>query len=161
MVAITVILAAAVATFALSIGDTTTSVAPQATFSFNLEDNVEYNTDFNSYTADKLTITHDGGDTVDSSSLRVRTYGDGIKYVKNNGNLGGSNYRSTWTFEEMGSSSDVSAGTSVTVVTIQQDADDNVNRDVTSLNRQEIYVVYEPPSGDSSATLGYWAGPDE
>ncbi|MFB9811860.1 type IV pilin [Haloarcula sebkhae] len=161
MVAITVILAAVIATSVFVIGDTTTSVAPQATFSFDLEDNVEYNTDYDSYTADKVTITHDAGDTIDSNSLAVRTYGDGIKYIKDNGNLGGFNYRSTWTFEEMGAPKKVSAGTSVTVVTIQQDADDDADRDVTSLNRQELYVVYEPPNSDTSATLGYWAGPDE
>jgi len=164
MVAITVILAAVVATFALSIGDSTTDTAPQATFTFGFEDNTSYNPSNGGpgtpYTADRLTITHDGGDTIASSDIAVRTYGDGFKYIEDNGDLGGANYRSRRTFAEMGSSSDVAAGTSVTVTTIQQDADDP-NRDVTSLNRQEIYVVYEPPASDESATLGYWAGPDE
>ena len=60
MVAITVILAAVIASFVLGLGDSQ-EVAPTATFDFN-------------YDADnsQLTITHTGGDNVRSDELYVR-----------------------------------------------------------------------------------------
>jgi flagellin-like protein len=63
MVAITVILAAVIGTFVLGLGDQVSDNAPQASFSF----------DFNipdTGTA-YVNITHEGGETIDNSTLSV------------------------------------------------------------------------------------------
>jgi flagellin-like protein len=57
MVAITVILAAVVGSFVLGLGSSS-SVAPQASFDFD-------------YDGTEVTITHDGGDTIDADDLTV------------------------------------------------------------------------------------------
>jgi flagellin-like protein len=59
MVAITVILAAVIGTFVLGLGDQVSESAPQAQFSFDFA-NGTYGT-----------ITHDGGDSIDDSTLSV------------------------------------------------------------------------------------------
>jgi flagellin-like protein len=61
LVAITIVLAAGTATFALGLGDEATSVAPTATFS------VEYNS-----TGSSVEITHTGGDKIRGDRLYVR-----------------------------------------------------------------------------------------
>jgi len=61
MVAITVILAAVIATFVLGLGDSVSNTAPQASFSFDYDDS-----------ADELKITHDGGDSINANELYVR-----------------------------------------------------------------------------------------
>lgn len=63
MVAITVILAAVIGTFVLGLGDSLNS-APQATFDFDTEET-------NDGTIDNITITHNGGDSIDASRLQV------------------------------------------------------------------------------------------
>lgn len=75
MVAITVILAAVVATFVMGFGDSLTDTAPQATFSFESESdgtNGPGIADITaSGTAGTLTIAHDSGDTVEASTLEI------------------------------------------------------------------------------------------
>jgi len=65
MVAITVILAAVIGTFVLGLGDQVSENAPQASFSF----------DFNIATggggSDYVNITHEGGETLDNSTISV------------------------------------------------------------------------------------------
>jgi len=60
MVAITVILAAVIAVFVLGVGDSINDPAPNADF------DTEYNT-----TGENVTITHNGGETVDVARLSV------------------------------------------------------------------------------------------
>jgi len=60
MVAITVILAAVIATFVLGLGDQVSDSSPQASFSFDYDGSSD------------LTITHDGGQGIDSSNLYIR-----------------------------------------------------------------------------------------
>jgi flagellin-like protein len=57
MVAITVILAAVIATFVLGIGDST-EATPTAQFGFD-------------YDGSTVTVTHEGGDTIDSARLNI------------------------------------------------------------------------------------------
>jgi flagellin-like protein len=64
MVAITVILAAVIGTFVLGLGDQVSNTSPSASFSF----------DYDSTTED-LTITHDGGDSLEGANLNVKTTG--------------------------------------------------------------------------------------
>src|SRR6056297_683226 len=61
MVAITVILAAVIATFVLGLGEQVSSTAPQASFSTDYDGN-----------HDILTVTHDGGDTIESTEIYFR-----------------------------------------------------------------------------------------
>ena len=58
MVAITVILAAVIGTFVLGLGDQVSENAPQASFSFD-------------FTSDNVTITHEGGESLDASNINV------------------------------------------------------------------------------------------
>jgi flagellin-like protein len=64
MVAITVILAAVIATFVLGLGDQVSNTAPQASFSTDYEGP-------STGTGD-LSITHDGGDTIKATELYIR-----------------------------------------------------------------------------------------
>ncbi|WP_324758760.1 type IV pilin N-terminal domain-containing protein [Haloarcula montana] len=88
MVAITVILAAVIATFVLGLGDQVSNTAPQATFSFDYE--------AAGGGSGELTITHDGGDSISETELYVRGAGG------NGGQWSGT----------VGSSSEVRAGNS-------------------------------------------------
>jgi flagellin-like protein len=64
MVAITVILAAVIATFVLGLGEQVSQTAPQASFGFDY-DSEEGN----------ITISHDGGDTIEAQNLLVTSEG--------------------------------------------------------------------------------------
>ena len=68
MVAITVILAAVIGTFVLGLGDNIDST-PQATWDFELQD-----TDDND-NINQLSITHEGGDTINSDQLSATVGG--------------------------------------------------------------------------------------
>jgi len=61
MVAITVILAAVIATFVLGLGEQISDSSPQASFDF------DYASD-----QDNLTVTHVGGESIKASDLRLR-----------------------------------------------------------------------------------------
>jgi flagellin-like protein len=60
MVAITVILAAVIATFVLGLGDQLSNTAPQASFEW------DYNDD-----EDDFTVTHTGGETIDEGTVTI------------------------------------------------------------------------------------------
>ena len=64
MVAITVILAAVIGTFVLNLGSDVGPAAPQAQFTFEQSGEA-------GVSGSTLTITHDGGDTVDNSTVKV------------------------------------------------------------------------------------------
>jgi flagellin-like protein len=79
MVAITVILAAVIGTFVLGLGDQVSESAPQASFSFEFD-----------MSNTNVTITHEGGETMENSTLSVE--GDGtttLSYESSYSNLGG------------------------------------------------------------------------
>jgi len=59
MVAITVIIASTVGAFVLGTGDRTGDTVPQAAFSYEFDDQTN------------VTITHDGGETIDNETIRV------------------------------------------------------------------------------------------
>ncbi|MFC6973851.1 type IV pilin N-terminal domain-containing protein [Halomicroarcula sp. GCM10025709] len=139
MVAITVILAAVIASFVLGLGDQTQSTTPQASFSFDYNEN---ETD-----RGQLTITHDGGDTITASELYLR----GSGFTSSSDVVGDADFKTSggaWgnsSGAAYGSNSDISAGQSV----------------IASLNDDyEVRVVYESAEGDSSATLGQDSGPE-
>ena len=86
MVAITVILAAVIATFVLGLGDSVSNSAPQATFEFSPDDN---------------TITMNGGDEITASGIKITFEGKS----PSDQDTSGTNEL------EVGSSSTITAGT--------------------------------------------------
>ena len=131
MVAITVILAAVIATFVLGLGDQVSNTAPQASFSFDW--------DGESGGTANLTVRHSGGDSIQANNLYIR--GDV-------GSNGGGSTGDTWgdyNSNGVSGTTQVSAGNRATI-------------DVGPT--AEIDIVWESTSGQDSATLGNWAGPD-
>ncbi|GGM40390.1 type IV pilin [Haloarcula argentinensis] len=138
MVAITVILAAVIASFVLGLGDQAQQATPQASFSF----------DYEGGSVRALTITHDGGDSISPKELYIRgsnmdnkTAGDGNTGHWTSGAVDGSTNADT----------EVTAGSSAR---LGDDADDGVP------SNYNARVVYETQEGDSSATLAQDSGPD-
>jgi flagellin-like protein len=132
MVAITVILAAVIGTFVLGLGDEVSNSSPSATLTFDFDSTAST---ANCGAVDQsgegaLTITHDGGDTIEADSLTVTGASDG-PYAFSCGSLA--------------PSSDVSAGTSL---------------EVAALNGDTVRVVWESSSGSDTATLAKWTGPE-
>jgi flagellin-like protein len=131
MVAITVILAAVIGTFVLGLGDQVQTTAPQASFTFD-------------YSADGTTLTGDSQlfTTADDSS-------SGDLTITHDGGDSISNSRITVKDDDGSSvspwSSELTAGSSQTL--------DVGGDDI-------IRVVWKGESGDSSATLGKWSGPN-
>ncbi|MFB6142935.1 MAG: type IV pilin [Halorientalis sp.] len=158
MVAITVILAAVIASFVLGLGSTQ-SVTPTVSFGTNFAGNGNG--------AGDLTITHESGDTVLASEIYIRgsngssggfvdnwnepwisfvngtnPYGPGltgltnpISYPNGTGSASGS----------ISGSQAIVAGNSITFP-VGSDA--------------EISVVFSPADSDTTATLAEWSGPD-
>jgi len=131
MVAITVILAAVIATFVLGLGDQVSNTAPQASFSTDYDAN-----------AGHVTVTHDGGDSIKASNLYIR--GSEIDY--SSGDITDSSNPVWPDSKATGSNSKVVAGNSIDVA---------VNNGKFNLN-----VVYQSANGDSSATLATASGPN-
>ncbi|GAA3861813.1 hypothetical protein GCM10022627_08490 [Haloarcula argentinensis] len=133
MVAITVILAAVIATFVLGLGDQVSNTAPQASFS----------TDYDSTAGatGQVAVTHDGGDSIKASNLYFR----GSDLNLGDGDIVASD--PVWpNSEATGSNSKVVAGNSVDV---------GVDGGSFTLN-----VVFQSANGDTSATLATASGPD-
>ncbi|MBX0293847.1 type IV pilin [Haloarcula nitratireducens] len=130
MVAITVILAAVIASFVLGLGDQAQQTTPQASFSF------DYNS---SGTQNVVSITHDGGDTISASELYVR--GDVNDTDTDNPQL---NNDGSWAGTT--TDSNVAAGNTAEV-RVKNSA-------------YNIRVVYQSAEGDNSATLSQDSGPD-
>ncbi|MDS0277076.1 type IV pilin N-terminal domain-containing protein [Halomicroarcula sp. S1AR25-4] len=137
MVAITVILAAVIASFVLGLGDQAQQTTPQASFAFDYDESVG-GTD-----EGVLTITHDGGDTIQGNSLYLRGSGFVSSWGGPGIDLDASNSSDDWQTAE--GLTEVSAGSSI---------DAALNDDY------QVRVVYEPPEGDTSATLAEDDGPE-
>lgn len=142
MVAITVILAAVIASFVLGLGGSQQET-PQASFSWDYED---------LGTADDsegiATISHDGGDSIKRTELLFR--GDGFLSSISGGGAGGITAAGQkWTgANASGSIGDTSAvvGGNTESISVESDYD--------------ISLVWEPQEGDTSATLSEQTGPD-
>jgi flagellin-like protein len=132
MVAITVILAAVIASFVLGLGETANQTTPQASWGFDYDSSTT-NDDFGSDTlgADgTLTITHEGGDSIPANQLTL-----------NDGGEDGP----TSDFTAAGISSDVTAGTTLEVTI---DSDDTIT------------VIWTGENEETSTTLSTYEGPD-
>jgi len=142
MVAITVILAAVIASFVLGLGDTASQATPQASFSF------DYDSSVGNDTSGAATITHDGGDTIEGNELYIR--GDGLiddptsaSWGFSSGDFDYDGNSDNW--ETATSTSEVTAGNSIVAA-----AEDDYN----------LRVIYETQEGDNSATLAQDTGPE-
>jgi len=154
MVAITVILAAVIATFVLGLGEQVSSTAPQASFTFEFEEASDSGQD--SVNDGTLSITHDGGDSIKMNEVVIRGQ-NGSSEAQDT-----KNWDDTWAdFEDSSvtnggdiqSSASGETGGETAVV-----SGDFVEFDVGGDG--EIRIVYEAQRGDTSATLGTWEGPD-
>ena len=123
MVAITVILAAVIGAFVLGLGDQVSNNAPQASFGFDFEEDA---------TNRNVTITHDGGDDIDQSAIKVTIDGQ-------------EEYPTTNTFTQVGSgfSDPITTGDSVELSIGESNIDGG----------ETVRVIWENPSGGSSNTL--------
>ena len=134
MVAITVILAAVIATFVLGLGDQVSNTSPQASFSFDW--------DGDAGSDGKLTVTHDGGETIQAQNLYLR--GE----TGSNGAASGNSIDETWgSAAGIGGTSEVQAGMTA-----------ELSQDIGSDG--EVSLVWQSSAGDSSSTLKEWTGPD-
>jgi FlaG/FlaF family flagellin (archaellin) len=140
MVAITVILAAVIATFVLGLGDQVSSTAPQASFDLDFNstetDSITGNNQINDSASagpydGTLTVTHSGGASIQADRL----------------NLSGasSNESAGWSqTAAIDSSDEITAGTSVKIL---------ANNDDT------VRVIWTNEDETTSATLTEWVGP--
>jgi len=135
MVAITVILAAVIASFVLGLGDQADNVQPTASLSF------DYDASVNPDNGDgNLTVTHDSGESVLAEDLVTR--GDGI--------AAGDAYNDSFRWDnppsnEFGTGSEVTSGQSI---------------EFAVLSNYDIDIVWDPEDTSESATLGSDEGPD-
>jgi flagellin-like protein len=123
MVAITVILAAVIATFVLGLGEQISESSPNTSFSFDYEDGGTGSAPIGGGSDGVLTVTHSGGPNIDAAQLSIA--GD---------QTGGWDDAAT----SYSSSDEISAGDSLEV---------DVNRD------DRISVVWENEEGSESSTL--------
>ena len=159
MVAITVILAAVIASFVLGLGNQASQGAPTATIGMQYEE-VDDNNDEGA-----LKLSHDGGDTLTASNLYVRGNGFADISANNNGNSGydldddGTKDVDTW---QAGSWDERSDGSGVTAVNYDSESDlQSGNRLVVAVDSDyEISVVWQSAEGDTSSTLNEQSGPD-
>ena len=137
MVAITVILAAVIATFVLGLGEQVSQTSPNTSFSFDYEEGSDAD-DFGSTTSGNalLTITHSGGPNINADQL---------------GATGSSQTASSGSYDDFSSSGvgwnsgKMSAGDSIS---IRMNNDDRIN------------IVWENDDGSESSILQTFRGPD-
>jgi flagellin-like protein len=141
MVAITVILAAVIASFVLGLGDSTQK-RPTANFDFEYDGSADND---DSDADGVVSITHGGGDTVSADEVYIRGEGtvdpDGTKFDTTSTGK----WLGTGETTDKNGESVISAGNSLRV---------GVSADYT------LRVVWETAEGDTSATLAENSGPD-
>ena len=133
MVAVTVILAAVVATFVLGLGEQVSDAAPETTFDFDFDEDSDAEDSWGNNKSNGeglLTITHIGGPTIDASLLSVT----------------GSSAVSADDYDDFSEALDqMSAGDSVSIWMNSEDS---------------ISVVWTNPGGTQSSVLRSFDGPD-
>lgn len=138
MVAITVLLAATAAVFVTGLGSDETGGTPTTAFDF------EYS---QSGSGDELGISHASGDTVEAGTVSVSIRGAAYDGSSDDPN---GQYDVT-TFGSLGSNSEITAGTSITVT-----GGDLPGSGDLDLSDATVEVVWRSPDGERSATLTTW-----
>jgi len=170
MVAITVILAAVIASFVLGLGNQAQQGAPTSTIGFDYEQFEEGDSDEKTWGI--LTISHDGGDSINDQELYIRGSGfnsSGDNYVPGNPftwnpNDPSGTYSSFENYVEgeggpqlnqlsAGLWNGTKSGDDSAIV-----SGDRANVYVSS--DYEVSVVYQAQEGDTSSTLNEQEGPD-
>jgi flagellin-like protein len=136
MVAITVILAAVIATFVLGLGDSVSNTAPQASFSFNYDTDEDPN---------QLDITHNGGDTIEAQLLSVSSDED---FKDPDDDVTDSRSAAWSDFDAFSEGSQIAAGNTLTI-----------EEDGGNFDQATVRVTFQSEEGDTSATLAEWTGP--
>ena len=133
MVAITVILAAVIATFVLGLGEQVSDTAPQASFSFDFDDSDTSTNDFGSLSSGEgaLTVTHDGGATLNADQLYISGQNTGDRVA--------------WSDGDYKTDSEISSGDTATLQVNKGDS---------------IKVTWQNEQGTDSATLSDYDVPD-
>ena len=119
MVAITVILAAVIGAFVLGLGDQASQTTPQASIDFDFQE------------TDNVTVTHEGGDTLDASEITIQLDSGDVSEVDG----------SDWADND-----EISAGDSADVAAIEHS-----NESLDAESGSTVRVIFE--SGDSSNTI--------
>jgi len=152
MVAITVILAAVIASFVLGLGGNQ-QATPTASFTF---DYTEGNDAQSSY----IEVTHDGGDTIQGSQVYLRgsdfatdTFTGGSSVTKSSVNYDSSSGGTGEAWADVGGSMSANKGEESAIA-----AGDSIT--IQAPSTYELRVVWQPGGGDTSATLGQDSGPD-
>jgi len=153
MVAITVILAAVIATFVLGLGDSLSNTAPQASFSFDYTEDTSGD--------DTLDVTHDGGDSIEGDNLNASVSGAvDNDYSGSTADLvfGSGSGASDGDLFKPGS---ISAGTTDTIEVndFHTSGGSGLSNNL-DLSGATVRIIYSADDGSSSATLGRWDGPD-
>lgn len=155
MVAITVILAAVIATFVLGLGEQVSSTAPTASMSTEFSEQ-------NDGVDGDLTINHDGGDTIKASEIYVR--GSNGSHGQAGGIDGDSNYNHPWSDFVNDAVYTAGSASSDGTMSAEVDGESSVAAgdyiEFPTGTDAELKIVYEAQEGDSSATLGTFSGPD-
>jgi len=139
MVAITVILAAVIATFVLGLGEQVSDTAPNASFTFDYEADTNGNQQdsWSETSGDAiLTITHTGGPNIDADQL-------GASGSSQSPSAGSDEY-TDFSTSNVGWS-EMTAGDSIS---IRMNSDDRIN------------IVWENDDGSESSILQTFRGPD-
>jgi len=140
MVAITVILAAVIATFVLGLGEQISETSPNTSFTFDYEEDSSTIDDSfgTSHTADALlTATHSGGPNINAGQLSI--VGTSVS------GTGGNWATDTSRDPQYSTGDEISAGDSIELA---------INSD------DRISVVWENEEGTESSTLQTFNGPD-
>jgi flagellin-like protein len=149
MVAITVILAAVIASFVLGLGQNATNQTPQASFAFDYNTNSSAGSGDNVNDADGwLVIKHDGGDGIDEEALYIR------------GDFDSSTSAGSWSDAR---NDNLDGITQVTTSGSGEGESRVVSGDRAEAavgSAYEVDVVFESQEAASSATLQSDSGPD-
>lgn len=141
MVAITVILAAVIASFVLGLGQDAGDNSPQASF------DIEYNSgellDTAASNDGSVSVTHQSGATIEAGSLFIR----------------GSSLNQSDTGEEWYNQY-ASSGAAQVPETAGSDVSSGSTVNVLADNDYELRVVWQPPEEDTSSTLQTSEGPE-
>jgi len=135
MVAITVILAAVIATFVLGLGEQISETSPNTSFSFDIDDDTSpsdsWGTGAGSNADRYLTITHSGGPNIDAGQLGAVGFSGSVS-------SGSPDYSDFSTSTESWASDEMSAGDSADVYVADGDT---------------ISIVWENEEGAESSVL--------
>jgi flagellin-like protein len=141
MVAITVILAAVIGTFVLGLGDQVQQTSPNAQWDWDEDTNIQV-----------LSVTHEGGDTVDQTTLSFAVDGTTIASGAGTDSGYGSSDSASGTGNPVSGnfSSEVSAGSTAE---IGSDAQSGGGSALFQGNEETVRLIWTASGGGSSSTL--------